>query len=73
MSQGNTTVTLLCIALILCIGAGERTHSAARSTITPESLDNCPARLKTPVQQLTASRYRGVTLDADRGSTSRVV
>ena len=41
----------------MCSGAGDRPRYAARSTITPEPLDNSPARLKTPqIQASTANR-----------------
>jgi hypothetical protein len=41
----------------MCIGAGDRPRYTARSTTTPEPLDNSPARLKTPqIQASTADR-----------------
>ena len=41
----------------VCIGAGDRPRYTARSTTTPEPLDNSPARLKTPqIQASTADR-----------------
>ena len=43
----------------LCIGAGDRPRYTARSTTTPEPLDNSPARLKTP--QIQASTADGLT------------